>query len=95
MRECFRVGVATGTALAIIYLLYHLLTVQRAVRVVPTPILHVLKEEYTVWPPFNARLPHKQVCIHIAVLPYCCYCIIVTNLRKGNVTTATLKKINV
>ena len=64
MKECLRVAVAAVAALGIIYLLYQYLAAPRAFTVVHPPVLHVLKEEYNVWPPFISRLPHSQVFLH-------------------------------
>ncbi|XP_045115229.1 uncharacterized protein LOC123506904 isoform X3 [Portunus trituberculatus] len=60
MKECLRVAVAAVAALGIIYLLYQYLAAPRAFTVVHPPVLHVLREEYSVWPPFIGRLPHSQ-----------------------------------
>ncbi|KAG0727969.1 hypothetical protein GWK47_033509 [Chionoecetes opilio] len=59
MKQCLCAAAAAASALGIIYLLYHHFAVLQGLTAVPPP-LRVLKEEYTVWPPFIARLPHTQ-----------------------------------
>lgn len=54
-------------ALGLIYLLFRYFAVPQAVPVVSVSPMHVLREEYTIWPAFTSKLPHIPVLIDLSI----------------------------